>query len=201
MKHIILATALLFTSTLTAQSTYTEEVAAAQEKLNEQYRDSAYSPLDSADFATFTEHEFFPIDSTFCVTARIKRTPFSKPFMMTTTKGAPREYRKWGEAHFTINGEKHVLNLYQSTSLKKKSGYADYLFLPFRDATNSVDSYGGGRFLNLRIPEKGKKITIDFNLAYNPYCAYSARYSCPVTPEENTLPIRIEAGIKGPTTH
>ena len=78
----------------------------------------------------------------------------------------------------------------------KTPGYEDYLFLPFRDETNGTDTYGGGKYLDLRIP-KGKEIVIDFNQSYQPYCAYNAYdYSCPIVPEENFLPVKIEAGVK-----
>ena len=78
----------------------------------------------------------------------------------------------------------------------KTPGYEDYLFLPCRDETNGTDTYGGGKYLDLRIP-KGKEIVIDFNQSYQPYCAYNAYdYSCPIVPEENLLPVKIEAGVK-----
>ncbi|MBP7982432.1 MAG: DUF1684 domain-containing protein, partial [Kaistella sp.] len=74
-------------------------------------------------------------------------------------------------------------------------GYEDYLFLPFRDETNGKETYGGGKYIDLRIPD-GNEIVIDFNQSYQPYCAYNAYdYSCPIVPEENFLPLRIEAGV------
>ena len=75
------------------------------------------------------------------------------------------------------------------------AGYEDYLFLPFRDETNGKETYGGGKYIDLRIPD-GNEIVIDFNQSYQPYCAYNAYdYSCPIVPEENFLPLRIEAGV------
>ena len=71
----------------------------------------------------------------------------------------------------------------------------DHLFLPFTDNTNGVETYGGGRYIDLKIPA-GNTINIDFNKAYNPYCAYSDKYSCPIPPPENHLDIEIKAGIK-----
>jgi len=70
------------------------------------------------------------------------------------------------------------------------------LFLPFTDLTNGTVSYGGGRYIDLKIPEEEDAIVIDFNTAYNPYCAYSPRYSCPIPPEENHLEIEIPVGVK-----
>ncbi|WP_321538818.1 DUF1684 domain-containing protein [Flavobacterium piscinae] len=69
------------------------------------------------------------------------------------------------------------------------------MFLPFTDLTSGIESYGGGRYIDLKIQE-GKIWTIDFNQAYNPYCAYNEKYSCPIVPEENDLKVEIKAGVK-----
>jgi uncharacterized protein (DUF1684 family) len=85
--------------------------------------------------------------------------------------------------------------VYQNIDLIKKSGYDDYLFLPFSDLTCGKESYIGGRYVDVRI-QKGTIWTIDFNKAYNPYCAYNYEYSCPIVPLENDLDIEILAGVK-----
>ena len=69
------------------------------------------------------------------------------------------------------------------------------MFLPFSDLTSGNETYGGGRYIDLEIP-KGKTITIDFNQAYNPYCAYNPKYSCPIVPAENELLTNVNAGVK-----
>ena len=76
-----------------------------------------------------------------------------------------------------------------------KGYYENYLFIPFRDITSGDETYGGGRYLDFRIPETDS-VTIDFNLSYNPYCAYNHKYSCPIPPAENSLPVKILAGEK-----
>jgi uncharacterized protein (DUF1684 family) len=114
--------------------------------------------------------------------------------MPTTTDRKPL-YVKYGELHFTIKGIKCQLNVYQNIDLSKKPGYADYLFLPFTDLTSGVESYGGGRYIDLRMQES-KQWTINFNLAYNPYCAYNEIYSCPIPPQENDLKVEVKAGVK-----
>ena len=114
--------------------------------------------------------------------------------MPTTTERLP-EYVKYGEAHFTLNGKKLQLSLFQSTNHDEEEGYEDYLFLPYTDLSSGDGSYGGGKFIDIRIPD-GDFIIIDFNKAYNPYCAYSHRFSCPIPPEENDLKVRIEAGVR-----
>nr|WP_305050744.1 DUF1684 domain-containing protein [Elizabethkingia bruuniana] len=95
-----------------------------------------------------------------------------------------------------MEGQQYSLKVYQSQDLIKKPSFKDHLFLPFRDATNEKETYGGGRYIDLRIPKKDHLI-IDFNKAYNPYCAYNAfDYNCPIVPIENKLPVEIRAGVK-----
>lgn len=163
---------------------------AAQEELNETYLNPETSILREEDFEHFTGLEFYPLDSKYIVEAEFIRTPDEKPFLMPTTTERLPEYVKYGEAHFAIDGQDFVLNFFKPTQSEK-----DYLFLPFTDLTSGDGSYGGGRYLDFDLPE-GDSIIIDFNKAYNPYCAYNPRYSCPIPPEENDLKIQIEAGVK-----
>jgi uncharacterized protein (DUF1684 family) len=114
--------------------------------------------------------------------------------MKTSTARLP-EYIKYGELHFVIAGRKCKLNVYQNVELSKKPGYEDYLFLPFSDLTCGKESYIGGRYIDMRFP-KYDTVLIDFNTAYNPYCAYNHKYSCPIVPLENDLAIEILAGVK-----
>ncbi len=111
------------------------------------------------------------------------------------TANKDRDYVKYGELHFTIKGEKCKLNVYQSLKLIQDEKYKNFLFLPFTDLTSNVTSYGGGRYIDLLIPA-GKKLTLDFNQAYNPYCAYAVGYSCPIPPKENFLELKVEAGVR-----
>lgn len=175
-----------------------EDVLAFQNKLNDEFTDSVTSPLSKKERFAFRGHDFYPIDLSYRVKANFTRTPDEKPFKMAATRGEAKNYVKYGIIQFTINGVEQRLYVYQNLDLIKKEEYKDYLFLPFKDLTNSVETYGGGRFIDLRIPE-GNTIICDFNKAYNPFCVYSDNFSCPVTPVENTLNIEIKAGVKGPT--
>ena len=114
--------------------------------------------------------------------------------MKTSTERTPM-YKKYGELHFKIDEKSFKLNVYQNLELIQKPGFKDYLFLPFSDQTNGNETYIGGRYLDMRIP-KTKTVIINFNKAYNPYCAYNYKYSCPIVPLENDLDIEIKAGIK-----
>jgi hypothetical protein len=98
---------------------------------------------------------------------------------------------------FQVNGTDLSLVVYQNEQLMQDTAFENYLFLPFTDLTNGEESYGGGRYLDLEISKlKNNSILIDFNKAYNPYCAYASGYNCPVPPRENNLPIAIRAGEK-----
>jgi uncharacterized protein len=166
-----------------------------QKNMNEHYADSAKSPLKKKDVAVFKELEFFPINENYFVTAKFIRTKKEKPFEMKTTTSRKPIYVKYGELHFELHGIPCQLNVYQNVEFSKKPGYKNSLFLPFTDFTSGVESYGGGRYIDLEI-QKGKNWTIDFNQAYNPYCAYNEVYSCPIVPQENDLKVEIKAGVK-----
>ena len=116
--------------------------------------------------------------------------------MKTTTDGRPLD-EVYGTVNFTINGKDFKLNDYQSHRLREIEQYKNDLFLPFKDLSNGEESYGGGRFIDLEIPKENTLI-IDFNKAYNPYCAYSTRYSCPVPPKGNFVEMKVLAGVKNP---
>ncbi len=170
------------------------EIQKIQDQLNEHYLNPETSILLPKDLKVFKALNFYPIDLKFRVVAEFVRTPDEKPFLMPTSTERTPEYVKYGEAHFSLDGKNFVLNLFQNTA-ETKVGEADYLFLPFTDLTSGVDTYGGGRYIDQKIPE-GNSIIIDFNQSYNPYCAYNPRYSCPIPPPENDLLIEIMAGVK-----
>ncbi len=166
-----------------------------QVELNQSFADSLKSPLTKEDFKSFESLEFFPLNEKFIVEATFIRTKKEKAFGMKTTTSRTPLYVKYGELHFTIDGKNLKLNVYKNLDLSKKSGYEDYLFLPFSDLTCGKESYIGGRYVDMKV-QKGKTWTIDFNKAYNPYCAYNYEFSCPIVPLENDLDIEILAGVK-----
>ena len=171
------------------------EIKKFQKELNEGYTNPKETPLRGDNFTNFKQHPFFPIDLKYRVTAQLKRTENAEPFEIPTSSGRTQPYREYGKATFVIDGKSYVLTLFQNLNLIKRPEYKDHLFLPFRDETKGIETYGGGKYIDLRIP-KGDEIVIDFNQSYHPYCAYNAYdYSCPIVPEENFLPVRIEAGV------
>ncbi|TRO63979.1 DUF1684 domain-containing protein [Christiangramia sabulilitoris] len=181
---------------LTAQeSRLIEDAEDFQSHLDLEFADPEKSPLEDEDLMDFQGLDFFEIDPQFIVAAEFVRTPAEPPFAMKTSTERMPVYVKYGELYFTLKGEDFKLNVYQNQELVQDPDYFDYLFLPFTDRTNGKSTYGGGRYLDLRIPETNEVI-IDFNQAYNPYCAYSGKYSCPIPPAENDLEIEIFAGVK-----
>lgn len=166
-----------------------------QKELNAEYKDASTSPLKDKDRKHFEGLDFFKFDSTYVVAASFKRTPKEKPFKMKTTTSRRPVYLKYGELNFNLKSKEYTLNIYQNQNLIEKEGYEDYLFLPFLDETNGIETYGGGRYIDARIPE-GDTMEIDFNKAYNPYCAYNDKYSCPIVQRQNYLRTKIEAGVK-----
>ncbi len=166
-----------------------------QKEINAEYADPKTSPLMAEDLAVFKSLDFYPINGKYAVMAEFIRTAQEKPFEMKTSTDRKPVYVKYGEAHFTIDGKALKLNIYKNIELSKQKKYKNYLFLPFSDLTSGNESYIGGKYIDLKTP-KGKTIAIDFNTSYNPYCAYSPKYSCPKVPLENDLNVEIKAGVK-----
>ena len=121
--------------------------------------------------------------------------PDTEWFNMKTTTDRLSKERVFGILTFELKGKSFELNVYQGQELMQKEGFENYLFLPFLDNTNGTFTYGGGRYIDLEIPE-GDIVEIDFNSAYNPYCAYNEKFSCPIVPGENYIDIDVEAGVK-----
>ena len=192
MKKILV---LLFCSAMVFAQKDVSDAVKFQTDLNESFADSLKSPLMKEDLSQFEGLDFYPISEKFIVEAKVIRTKNEKAFQMKTTTARTPIYKKYGELHFKIDGKELKLNVYQNIELNKKPGFDAYLFLPFSDATCGKESYIGGRYVDTKI-QKGKKWTIDFNKAYNPYCAYNYKYSCPIVPLENDLAVENNAGVK-----
>lgn len=175
---------------------YKKEIKEFQKELNEEISREEKPILLEEDRKDFEGLEFYPINENYKVTAKLVLIYDKTPIGFATTTDRISYQTRYAEAHFTLNGKPQVLYLYESVMPIEEEGYENYLFLPFTDATNGNGSYGGGRFIDLFIPEKGDEIVIDFNKAYNPYCAYSPNFSCPIPPAENRLDVAVEAGVK-----
>ncbi|GAA4312741.1 TonB family protein [Nibribacter koreensis] len=177
-------------------STYHQEILKHRAQEDSVFKHGEKSPLTPEDKATFAALEYYPINEAYRVKAKFVRTANEGVFKMPTTGPRTPEYVKYGELHFSLNGQQLALNAYQNQDLMKQVQYANYLFIPFTDATTGQETYATGRYLDFAIPMGEDSVWVDFNKAYNPYCAYSDGYSCPIPPKENKLAVRIEAGVK-----
>ena len=152
------------------------------------------SPLTWEQRADFTGLDYYGENEALALTVDVAPFPASEPLIeMDTSTGERRLYRRWGRITFDVAGEEAALTIYSDPQ-------GEDFFLPFRDGTSGKETYGAGRYLDnhrpgLR-PLSATQVEIDFNYAYNPYCAYNERYSCPLPPVENWLKAPIRAGEK-----
>jgi hypothetical protein len=200
MQKIVVLLTLLYSLSSCSQKketfdNYTASIRDFQYEMNKEFSDKKTSPLTEQDLKKFTSLDFFPIDSTYRIEAIFELDENPTLFEMPTTTTRRPLYKTFGKAIFQLNGEELTLHIYQNQELIKQPEYKNHLFIPFTDKTNSIESYGGGRYIDLEIPHDNT-IIIDFNKAYNPYCAYNHKYSCPIPPKENNLAVEIKAGVK-----
>jgi len=169
-----------------------------QRALNASYKDASKSPLKKKDLKKFKGLDFFPIDSTFIIIAKLTKIANAPIFEMATTTDRKPLYKEYGLLKFKLKGAETQLTIYQSQDDLRDEKYKNYLFLPFTDDTSGNESYGGGRYMDVMTTDEKADgtISLNFNNTYNPYCAYNDKYSCPLTPRKNHLDIEIKAGIK-----
>ncbi len=179
-----------------SQKTYIQNLKKFQQDLNAEFKNPKESPLDSIDLKNFKTLAFFQIDPSYRIKAHLVKNKNPQVFEMATSTQRKPKYTKYGDVYFKIHDTICHLEIYQNQALLKDPKYKDYLFAPFGDRTNGNSTYAGGRYLDLRLPKQPNYIILDFNKAYNPYCAYSHRYSCPLIPYTNILPVYIKAGVK-----
>ena len=166
-----------------------------QRQMNSKFKDASTSPLTKKELKKFKSLDFFPINNKLRVKAKLIKTPEAPSFKFATSTERIVFYKKYGEIYFVVEGKELKLTIYKNEF--PSIGYENHLFLPFLDKTNGFSTYKGGRFIDVLTTDElsDGSILIDFNKAYNPYCAYSNRYSCPITPKENFLDVEITAGV------
>ncbi|HKK39821.1 MAG TPA: DUF1684 domain-containing protein [Cryomorphaceae bacterium] len=166
-------------------------------KTDAEFADPETSPLKKEDVSGFDSIARYPYNPDFAIKAKFEALERQKPITFQTTGSIKQRYQKAGELHFQVDSTKLVLAAYRNLELMRMPGYENQLFVPFTDASNGFGTYEGGRYMEIEIPETDS-LLIDFNLVYNPYCAYSDRYSCPIPPRENDLSVKVLAGAKSP---
>ena len=140
--------------------------------------------------------QFYKEDKKYAITCTFIKSTDTSIISMPTSGVAivKKDFIRYGKIVFILNGTKHQLTIFQSSPLLEGE-YKNYLFLPFGDNTSGVDTYGSGRYIDLQTTSiKNNKLVVDFNEAYNPYCAYVSGFNCPLPPKENLLKTDIKAG-------
>lgn len=159
---------------------------------NQAFRQGENSPLETAQKTRFDSLKYYPGDQTLAVAVKFTRNEKPDTALIQMSDNKTEKYLRWGTAKFEINNAPQQLLLFL-----KANGTDSTLFVPFTDLSNGHDTYGGGRYLDTTIPRLDETaLTLDFNRAYSPYCAYNNAYSCPVPPAENRLRVAIPAGEK-----
>ncbi len=162
------------------------ELSGFRKTKDEFYQNDPNSPLTEEQKAEFKGLKYFPENPDLRLTLMLRGAPDAAPITMDASKGGPREYTRFGKVTFEVEGQAAELTVYQN-----EHG----LFLPFVDSLAGKETYPAGRYLE-PVDLGDGRFLVDFNLAYNPYCAYNERWSCPITPAENRLKVPIRAGEK-----
>ncbi|GMQ29077.1 DUF1684 domain-containing protein [Algoriphagus confluentis] len=187
---VISAVAYMFTAAESPEA-YVEKIEKERERQFKYLRFNVESPLTEDQKRNLQTLTFYEINPEYKIKARLISIENKKVRQVPMTDGSTERYIEHSYAEFELGGKTNKLLLLQSVSESDMRNF----FLAFADETSGRETYGGGRYLNVRQDGKNS-ITIDFNLAYNPYCAYNPDYACPLPPKENLLTIAIEAGEK-----
>jgi uncharacterized protein (DUF1684 family) len=190
MKIFIASAFILLFTRVSAQDTYKDSL---QTYINDYVKN--HEVVKEKDKKYF---RFFPVNENYRVTADFTKANNSPWFSVQTSGQQRKMYRVFGTVTFTINDTIVKANLYQAQSLLSDPKYKNYLVLMFTDKTTGNETYEAGRYIDFTMDDiKNNKLVIDFNKAYNPYCAYiKNQYNCPIPPKENSLPVAIQAGEK-----
>lgn len=197
MRYFIFFLWLILSSSVYSQnqlSEYSQEILVKRQNSKKELITETRAPIQASDTSML---DYYEPNFDWKIEAQILLTPNDSVFQMPTSSGKTKPYKRYGIAKMQHAGKTFELSIYQNQNFINDPELKDYLFIPFLDATNGETTYEGGRYIDLRLHEiKNGVATIDFNLCYNPYCAYSTGYNCPVPPAENRLKIKIEAGEK-----
>ncbi|MFZ4262406.1 peptide deformylase [Sphingobacterium sp. HJSM2_6] len=185
---------LLLIPTLLSAQSFEQQVQTYRKLKAEEMTKSDYGPLRKNQIPYLN---YFPGNERMVVQAKVEVLMNESSFRMPTYDGTSNEYKRYALLHFHIDNQEFTLTAYQSVSLFQNPAYQNHLFVPFTDLSNGELTYDGGRYLDLSIEDiTNNQLKIDFNKAYNPYCAYSNGYRCPQPLQENNLNITIDAGEK-----
>ena len=159
---------------------------------NKHLSKDSQSPIPFMKRRKFAGLNYYPPDSKYSFNLELKEHAEKKTIEVKDSKGNTRKFIGWGEFYFTVDGTEYTLQAYKTDAEEER------LFIPFKDATSGKETYGAGRYIDMELDEHftDGKWSLDFNEAYNPWCAYSHNYACPLVPPENWLKVSIQAGEK-----
>jgi len=198
MKKILLILFLTIPLLTFAQSkrAFKKEIKKHRKHYKQEFLEEARSPFYNKK-KEMKHMKFFKPNADYKFKATFALTPNAKTFDMATYSGITKSYVKYGIATIQVNGKPVQVNVYQSLRLREMEKYKEHLFIPFKDLTNSESTYGGGRYIDITMSDiNNGMVVIDFNKCYNPWCAFSDGYNCPVPPIENHFNWEILAGEK-----
>ena len=173
-----------------ANDSYLEKLTKFRAEKDRFFQSSEESPFE--DKKKFTKLTYFAPDQAYRIKATVEPIRDTAKLKLRMTGGEEESFVRYGYASFKLKDQEHKVLLLLKMG---EDGEEDGLFLPFTDETNGFETYGGGRYLDLEL-DKNSELMIDFNFAYNPFCAYNHNYTCPVPPKENHIGIKINAGEK-----
>lgn len=173
------------------------EVETFRRQKDRYFAEDDHSPIPPDERETFDGLRYYPIDEAYRFVLPLDEHEEPEPVVVGTSTDGEQEYLRWGEFHVEVDGAAVTVQAY------KAAPDDDRLWVPFRDETSGEETYGAGRYIDLEPDEHRHdgEWVLDFNLAYNPTCAYSEQYECPLPPMENWLDVRIEAGEKSYGEH
>jgi uncharacterized protein (DUF1684 family) len=171
---------------MSTETSRIDELADFRREKDRVFVEHPQSPLTHEQRHSFQGLKYFPATEALVIDGGLEPPSSHDHIRLQTTTGDEQDFHRAGKIHFEVEGLPATLTLFGSHA-------SEDLFLPFRDATSGHETYGAGRYIDVEAPHDGR-VTVDFNLAYNPYCAYNPSYSCPLPPRENWLEVPIRAG-------
>ncbi len=178
-------------------TSWPDQLADQRAQKDRYFKTDPQTPLLAEDVVGFDGLDYWNLDPAYYFVGRVNLYLEPEQFEVVSTSGQLRPCARVGWIGFELDGQMLKLQVYRLLDQQERAGGAGF-FLPFMDGTTGDETYPAGRYIELQGPEGGPFV-LDFNTASNPWCAYGApeRYACPVTPPENRLPVRIEAGERG----
>ncbi len=171
---------------------YETEISQERQAKDDYMRSSDESPFGE-EKKNFNALNYFPIDVNYRISAKLVSIENKKVVVLPTSDAIKKKYLEYAFAEFELNGEPCKLLILE---IMEDGQYRGTLFLAFADATSANETYGTGRYLDVKKVPGASSVILDFNQSYNPYCAYSEKYSCPFPPKENILKAAVRAGEK-----